>query len=550
MRGATVLLAGLAVLAAGCAGTLHHAASDAPVVSQAAIESHLRVLAGDAMEGRMTGTRGYDAAAAYVAGQFAQLGLAPAGTDGYLQRVPFAVAQIDVERSRMRLHRGGRARTLQWKQDWIAGADVLREHTQVKAGAVFVGYGVQAPELGHDDYAGLDVRGKIVVFLLGAPKTFPANPRAYYSSPAVKEATAAARGAVGAVTLRDAHGAQKYKWELVSNNAGRVPSMKWVAADGKAADYFPELRGTAVLSETAAAELFRGARQSHAEVLAANQAGAPLPGFALPGEVEIDKRATVSRIESPNVVGLLRGSDPALAAEHVVYTAHLDHLGVGNPVNGDAIYNGAWDNAMGVAMMLETARALAALPRKRSLLFIATVAEERFLQGSDYFAHYPTVPAAQLVANVNLDNPLLLSPLAEVVAYGGEHSTLGAAVDTAARAEGLRQAPDPLPDEVVFIRSDQFSFARAGVPGVFLKPGFKSADPAIDGGKRIEDHQRAHYHQPSDDLSRPVDWDAVVRFTRLNARVGQELANAAERPRWHPGNFYGERFGRGRPATP
>ena len=548
MRGAAAVL--VAVLAAGCAGTLHHAAGDGPAVSRAAIEAHLRFLAGDALEGRMTGTRGYDAAAAYVAGQFQQMGLAPAGTDGYLQPVPFAVAQIDAERSSLRLHRKGRARALQWKADWIAGADVLREHTHVKAGAVFVGYGVQAKDLGHDDYAGLDVRGKIVVFLLGAPKAFPANPRAYYSSPAVKEATAVAHGAVGALTLRDAHSAQKYKWELVSNNAGRVASMKWVGADGKAADYFPELRGTAVLSETAAAELFQGAPKSHAEVLAANQAGAPLTGFALRGEVEIDKRATVSRTVSPNVVGLLRGTDPALAAEHVVYTAHLDHLGVGAPVNGDAIYNGAWDNAMGVAMMLETARALAALPRKRSVLFIATVAEERFLQGSDYFAHYPTVPAAQLVANVNLDNPLLLFPLAEVVAYGGEHSTLGAAVDAAARAEGLRQAPDPLPDEVVFIRSDQFSFARAGVPGVFLKPGFASADPAIDGGKRIEDHQRTHYHQPSDDLSRPVDWDAVVRFTGLNARVGQELANAAERPRWHPGNFYGERFGRERAVTP
>jgi Zn-dependent M28 family amino/carboxypeptidase len=533
-------------LATGCAGALHPAATDPLPVSREAIEGHWRFLASDALEGRMTGTRGYDAAAEYVASQFRSMGLAPAGTDGYFQPVPFAVAQIDAERSRVRLHRRGRAHTLKWKQDWIAGADVLREHTQVRAGAVFVGYGVQAPDLGHDDYAGLDVRGKIVVHVLGAPKSFPANPRAYYSSPAVKEALAAAQGAIGTVTLRDAHSAQKYKWELVSNNAGRVASMKWVGADGKAADYFPELRGSMVLSETAAAALFQGAPKSHADVLAANAAGAPLTGFALPGEIEIDKRGTVSRQSSPNVVALLRGSDPALAAEHVVYTAHLDHLGTGAPVNGDAIYNGAWDNAMGVAMMLETARALAAVPRRRSLLFIATVAEERFLQGSDYFAHYPTVPAAQLVANINLDNPLLLFPLAEVVAYGGEHSTIGAAVEAAARAEGLRQAPDPLPDEVVFIRSDQFSFARAGVPGVFLKPGFASADPAIDGGKRIEDHQRAHYHQPSDDLSRSVDWDAVVRFTRVNARTGEILANADARPRWHPGNFFGDKFGKGR----
>lgn len=545
-RPAAAAVAAVLVTVAGCASAPPRERAATPIVAREAIEAHLRFLASDALEGRMTGTRGYDAAAEYVASQFRLMGLAPAGTEGYFQGVPFAVAQIDAQRSRVRLHRDGRPRALQWKQDWIAGADVLREHAQVRAGVVFVGYGVHAPELGHDDYAGLDVRGKVVVWLLGAPRGFPANPRAYYSSPAVKEAAAAAQGALGTITLRDAYSAQKYKWELVSNNAGRVASMKWVGADGQAADYFPGLRGSIVLSETAAAELFRGAPRSHAEVLAANQAGAPLTGFALPGEIEIERRGTVSRQSSPNVVGLLRGSDPVLADEHVVYTAHLDHLGIGAPVNGDAIYNGAWDNAMGVAMMLETARALAALPRRRSVLFLATVAEERFLQGSDYFAHYPTVPARQLVANINLDHPLLLFPLAEIVAFGGEHSTLGTAVDAAAQAEGLRQAPDPMPEEVAFIRSDQFSFARAGVPGVFLKPGFASADPAIDGRKRIEDHQRTHYHQPSDDLSRPIDWDAVVRFTRVNARIGAIVANAEARPSWHPGNFFGERFGKPR----
>jgi hypothetical protein len=499
----------------------------------------------------MTGTRGYDAAAEYVASQFRQIGLAPAGTDGYLQPVPYAVAQIVPERSRVRLHRGGRTRALAWKQDWIAGADVLREHTAVRAGAVFVGYGVHAPEQGHDDYAGVDLRGRIAVYLLGAPKALPANPRAYYSAPTVKEAAAAAHGAVGTIVLRNAHAAGRIPWERVANNAGRVPSMKWVGADGRAADYLPQLRGGIVLSEAAAADLFRGAPRSHAEVLAADAAGQPLPAFALAGEIEIDKRATLSRLASPNVLGVLRGSDPALAAEHVVFSAHLDHLGAGAPVNGDSIYNGAWDNAMGVAMLLETARALAAQPPpRRSILFAAFSGEERFLQGSDYFGHYPTVPARQMVAVVNLDNPLILFPLAEVVAYGGEHSTLGAVVEAAARAEGLRLAPDPQPDEVVFIRSDQFSFVRQGVPGVFLKPGFASSDPAIDGGRLIDEHQRTHYHQPSDDLSRPAEWESVLRFTRVNARIGRLLADAASRPRWHPGNFFGDTFAAAAPPAP
>lgn len=543
------LALGIAALVA-CAAAPPHGSADVAAISKQALEAHVRFLASDALEGRMTGTRGYAAAAEYVASQFRLMGLEPAGTAGYFQEVPYAAALIDADRSRVRVHRGGRSRTLAWKKDWIAGADVLREHAQVRAPAVFVGYGVQAPELGHDDYAGVDVRGKVVVFLLGAPKRFPANPRAHYSSTTAKEAVAAAHGAVGTIVLRDAHAAQKYRWDLVANNAGRVASMKWVAADGKAADYFTELRAGIVLSEDAAAKLFEGAPRSHAQILAANAAGEPVPSFALPGEIEIERRGSVSRQSAPNVLGVLRGSDPALAAEYVVYSAHLDHLGVGAPVNGDTIYNGAFDNAMGVAMLLETARAFAAMnPRpRRSILFAAFGAEERFLLGSDYFAHYPTVPVGQLVADINLDNPLVLFPLAEVVAFGAEHSTLGAAVDAAAQAEGLRQAPDPMPDEVVFIRSDQYSFVKQGVPSVFLRPGFASADPAIDGGKRIEDYQRTHYHQPSDDVTQPVDWDAAARFTRVNVRTGQVVAAADARPRWHAGNFFGELFGKDRAA--
>ena len=541
-----------AVALVGCAATPRHDEAALAAIAQGALEAHVRFLASDALEGRMTGTRGYATAAEYVASQFRLIGLEPAGTEGFFQPVPYAAAQIDAERSRVRLHRDGRSRTLVWKKDWIAGADVLREHVQARAPAVFVGYGVQAPELGHDDYAGLDVRGKLVVFLLGAPKGFAANPRAHYSSTVAKEAVAAAHGAIGTVVLRDAHSAQKYRWEHIANNAGRVASMKWVAADGKAADYLPELRASIVLSEDAAAKLFEGAPRSHADILAANRAGEPVPTFALRGEIEVDRRGTVSRQASPNVLAVLRGSDPALAAEHVVYSAHLDHLGVGAAVNGDTIYNGAFDNAMGVAMMLETARAFAAMnPRpRRSILFAAVGGEERFLLGSDYFVHYPTVPVRQLVANINLDNPLVLFPMAEVVAFGAEHSTLGAAVDAAARAEGLRQAPDPMPDEVVFIRSDQYSFVRQGVPSVFLRPGFASADPAIDGGQRIEEYQRTHYHQPSDDASQPVHWESAVRFTRVNVRAGRIVADAELPPRWHAGNFFGELFGKDRAAPP
>jgi hypothetical protein len=511
-----------------------------------ALQAHVRILASDALAGRMTGTPGYDAATEYVAARFHALGLEPAGTQGYLQPVPYAVATIDPARSRVRLHRAGRARTLAWKTDWIAGADVLREHSQVRAPVVFAGYGVQAPELGHDDYAGLDVRGKIVVTMLGAPKHFPAHARAHYTSPPAKEGVAAAHGAVGTIVLRNAHDARQYRWDLVAMNAGRIPSMKWVGADGRAADYFPELRGSIVLSEDAAAALFQGAPQDHAQLLAADASGTALPRFALPVEIEIERRGALSRLASPNVAAVLRGSDPALAAEHVAYTAHLDHLGVGAPVNDDAVYNGMYDNAMGVAVMLETARLLAAQRPRRSILFLATGGEERGLLGADYFAHYPTVPLARIVAAVNFDNPLMLFPLADVVAFGAEHSTLGATADAAARAEGLRLTPDPLPDEVRFVRSDQYAFVRQGVPALFLAPGTTARDAALDGTARVQEYRRAHYHKPSDDLAQPVDWSTAEAFTRLSARLGADVANADAPPRWLPGDFFGERFGRNR----
>lgn len=531
-----------AVALAGCAGS---AGRDAPDVAGMRLEAHLRFLASDALAGRMTGTPGYAAAAEYVASQLRLAGVEPAGTQDYFQPVPYAVAALDPPGSRMRVHRGGRARTLAWKADWIAGADVLREHARVRAPAVFVGYGVRAPDLGHDDYAGLDVRGKIVLIMLGAPRSFAVNPRAFYSTSVVKERTAVEQGAVGVVLMRNAYDAGRYPWDRIAHNAGRVPSMKWVSAEGQAADYFPELRGSALVSETAAAGLFEGATKSHGELLAADAAGTALAGFEMPGEIELERRGRVSRLASPNVVGVVRGSDPVLAREYVVYSAHLDHLGVGAPVDGDDIYNGAYDNALGIAMLLETARAFAAMnPRpRRSVLFVAVGGEERGLLGSDYFARHPTVPVRQMVANINLDMPLTLFPLADVVAFGSEHSTLGAVADAAARAEGLRLSPDPMPDEVVFIRSDQYSFVRQGVPSLFLTAGTTSLDPSIDGAAQVLEFRRTHYHKPSDDLTRPVHWASAEAFARVNVRIGRQVAAADAAPAWHPGNFFGELFG-------
>lgn len=492
----------------------------------------------------MTGTIGYDAAAEYVASQLRMAGLEPAGTKDYFQPVNYDSAVGDGEASRASLHRGAARKALAWKKDWVPYRRTVAARSQLRAPAVFVGYGITAPELGHDDYAGVDVRGKIAVMLLLAPKRFAANPRAYYAHYDHKLANALAHGAIGLVVIRDAHLVERFPWDTFVVNVGTVPNMRWAPPEGAAASGPADPQAEAMLSEGAAAALFEKAPQSHAQVLAADAAGAPVPRFDLGAELAFDIRTKPTRAVAPNVAGVLRGSDPALAAEYVVYSAHLDHLGVGKPVNGDAIYNGAYDNAMGVAMLLETARALAAGPRpRRSILFLAVGGEERGLLGSDYFARFPTVPIGRIVANVNLDMPLVLFPLADVVAFGAEHSTLGAVVEGAAKAEGLALAPDPVPDDVLFIKSDQYSFVRRGVPAVFLVSGFTSSDASVKGGELNQEFRRAHYHQPSDDLTRPVHWDSAVRFTRVNLRIGLGIANAAERPRWQPGNFFGERFG-------
>lgn len=253
--------------------------------------------------------------------------------------------------------------------------------------------------------------------------------------------------------------------------------------------------------------------------------------------------------QSANVVGVLEGTDPALKNEYVVISAHLDHVGKGAPIGGDAIYNGAFDNASGIAVMLEAARLLASSPVKprRSVIFLAVTAEESGLQGADYFVQHPTVPREAIVANINIDMPVALAPLADVTAFGAENSTLGAVVERAAAAEGVAVTPDSKPEEVIFVRSDQYAFVRAGIPALYIDEGMRSTDPTQDQAARVEAFRKERYHQPGDDLSQAIDWPSLAMLARLNARVITEVANDEARPAWHPGNFFGETFAK--PAT-
>ena len=443
-----------ALLAVSCGGNEDTAAPadssvDAPIPSDTAldaglstinrdrIEAHLLFLADDARQGRMTGSPEYDEAAAYVARQFEAMGLEPGGEDGgWFQAVPLLSRQLDEDSASLVFHQDGEANAQRFKEDFVMGGDYVRPETEVTAEVVFAGFGVHAPEMDYSDYDGIDVDGKVIAIFGGAPANFPHNERAYYSSSLAKSEEAVRRGAIGIVSLRSRVDQKRYSWERITQFVSGQPGMTWINLSGQAANYFPELRGGAIVNVPSAEDLFSSSPISFEDALDAADAGTPL-STPLGVEVTLARKTEHETISSPNVVGILRGSDPDLAAEYVVFTAHLDHVGVGEPVNGDSIYNGMYDNAMGSSILIETARAFVSMPEapRRSIIFIALTGEERGLIGSDYFAHYPTVPSDSMVANVNLDMPLFLYPLGDMIAFGAEHSSLGPVIEEAIAAE-------------------------------------------------------------------------------------------------------------------
>jgi hypothetical protein len=544
--GNSVFLVALLILGSGCARARpgeEGAASALPEVRPAALESHMRFLADDSLQGRGTGTTGYDLAARYVAERFSKLGLKPAGTDGYMQPVAFRRARA-VEGSSLMIDGPMGRRPLVLERDYVPLPDLLRPEAEVSASMVLVGFGVTAPDRGYDDYRTVDARGKIVVYLTGAPPSLPPTQRAHYATNRIKFQNAIRHGAVGVLSVRTRD--QTFPWDRFVRQA-RAGTLSWLNPRGEPGEVFPDLRGIARLSESGAEAIFEGAPQSHADVLAAAEKGTP-PAFDLPARAMIRTVTVHERLESPNVAGLLPGSDPRLRDEVVVFTAHLDHLGVGEPVQGDSIYNGALDNASGTAALLEVARGFTTLSKRprRSVLFLVVTAEERGLLGSDYFASHPTVPIDKIVANVNLDGLAILYPLRQIVPMGAEHSTLDATVQRAANRMGIELGPDPFPEEVFFVRSDQYSFVRRGVPSVFLFMGLKS-DSGVDAAAIFREWGRTRYHTPQDDLTQPMDLEAGARHAQLNFLVGLEIANADERPAWKSGDFFGRMFGQPRP---
>ena len=510
-----------------------------------AIRAHMRFLSDGALEGRAPDGRGYAIAAAYVAAQMEALGLQPAGGAGtYDQKVPMRKATLDEDATSLVLLRDGKEEALGLPDEFFASPDRQRLSSEVEAPVIFMGFGITAPELGHDDYRGIDARGKIVATVWGAPKRFEATERAHFSNNTVKQENAAKHGAVGYLAIMTPDDLERYRWEWLLPQS-RAGAMAWLDAQGFPNDTWPGLKAIARLNGQGAARLLRGAPKSAEEIYAAARAGAP-PVFDLPVTARVKVASRHAGFDSANVLGLLRGSDARLRDEQVVVSAHLDHLGLCPPVDGDAVCHGAYDNASGVATLLEIARAFAAMrtaPR-RSILFAVVTGEEKGLLGSDYLARHPAVPGT-VVANVNMDGAVgILYPLADIVALGAEHSTLERPVEEAARALGYALSPDPMPEESIFVRSDQYSFVRQGVPSVFIVDGRKSTRPGVDGLQFIRTWLTTLYHTPGDNMSQPFDFESAAKGARLNFLVAKGVAQADARPAWNQGDFFGAKFGR------
>jgi hypothetical protein len=506
---------------------------------QAALEAHVQFLASDAMRGREAGTHDYDIAAEYVAAQMLALGLKPGAGGSWLQPVGLA-SYKPAEKARWTLTRGGTAIPLQFGIDFINQGVATTPAFAAEGQIVFAGYGLIYPDGKRDDYRGLDVRGKIVAIYAGVPQGLPSEVAAHLGDDDQKARLAQARGAKAVIIVESLERRGEFPIEAMAPYYD-FERTTWIGPDGKAHILSPGAPVVGVVGQAGAEKLFAGSRIRWRDVLGAELRGARMPTGPLVGTLKVTAKTDVHSARSSNVVGLLEGSDPLLRNEYVVLSAHLDHIGVGEPEKGDAIYNGALDNATGIAAMLEVARAFQASgkPPRRSILFVAVTAEEKGLVGSSYFAAYPGLPAgSSLVADINLDMPILTYSMQDLVVLGGERSSLGETYAAAAAREGLKIVPDPAPEEMFFIRSDHYSFVQAGVPAVSVDAG-----PGGPGEAAQQDFLASHYHKPSDDLSLPIDWAAAAKFTRVNYGAARAIADADARPRWNKGDFFGAQFG-------
>ncbi|MBB3342466.1 M28 family peptidase [Luteimonas sp. RC10] len=543
------LLACLLVLLPGCGRDPVPAPAEAmPAAAAVAndtpagrrIEADVRTLADARMEGRFTGSAGYARAAEHVAARFAAIGLEPAGDDGgWQQRVPLLRASVERDGARLEVERGGRRIALRPFEQFLPLPDFAAPRSEATAPAVFVGQAIDAPELDHDDFRGVDLHGRIAVAFGGAPARFPGTQAAHYGSLRSKVEAVAARGAIALVLVHTAADEAGTPWAR-TRERGLQPAMRLRGDDGRAFDDGPPLRAMMVVSAAAADLVFADGPRTAAELADAARAGTAAP-FALPGTLTLAARTRIDTLEGHNVVGRLPGRDPALAGESVVHTAHLDHLGPG--ADGEGIHHGALDNALGVAIMLEAAQALKHNGRapRRSTVFAAVTGEEQGLLGATWLARRPPPAVGRPIANLNIDMPILTAPTRDIVAIGVEHSSLKGAVERAAAEVGVALSPDPFPEEATFVRSDQYAFVRSGVPALYLDAGVASANAGQDPRVAATWFLRNCYHRPCDNIELPIQYGDAARLARVSAAITRLVGDDDAPPQWNEGDVFGTR---------
>jgi hypothetical protein len=541
--------------------------------------AHVQFLADDTLEGRNVGTAGYDKAVEYVEGQFQAIGLkpigsaqgGPAGTTGFRQPVRLESRQLVPDQSKLTLVRDGKEEPLAIGQDASLSARGELDGS-TEAPMVFIGYGVSIPEAGWDDFKGLDLHGKIAVYVnafppvkvsdnvkshvntaderwlalkragaIGVATIAGPRPPAATPNPAAATPVAGRGGAAGAAAAAPA-GRGGAAGAGGGGRGGGVPQPVIDLFDRELNDSAGEIVAIS-LTPRGAAAILAGSGHTIEEFNQLVTDNKPLPRFALPGTLKAHAALKRDVIDSTNLAGVIEGSDPALKSEYVIMSAHLDHVGIGRAVNGDTIYNGAMDDASGIASVIETARLLKAsgVKTKRSVLFLAVTAEEKGELGSRYFAFRPTVPFGQIVADINLDMFLPLYALKVIEVQGLAESSLGESVRAAAKTLGVDVQTDREPEQNRFIRSDQYSFIRRGVPALAFKFGYEFGSPEETIRRNWV---RDVYHKPSDDTSQPVNLEGAALFDRVIMTLLQRVANDAARPTWNADSFF-KRF-----ATP
>ncbi len=492
---------------------------------------YVKVLAADNMEGRETGSPGLRKAAAYIVEQLKQDGIQPAGVNGFYQPVKLVSRQIDESGSSLALVREGKPEPLVLGQDAMFSTRVALA-PETNAPMVFVGYGLKVPEKNYDDFAGLDLKGKVAVMIAGSPAEMPSALASHYQSAAERYKTLRELGVVGVVSIPNP-ASMDIPWSRMTL-ARKRPSM--ALADPQ----LDETKGVGlvlIFNPADAEKLFQGSGHTFAELAALAKERKPLPQFPLSAVIDAKAKMIVAGVESDNVVGKYPGTDPTLKEQYVVLSSHMDHLGIGEPINGDALYNGAMDNASGCALNLDIANYLHRTHAKlaRSVLFVFVTAEEKGLLGSKYFASNPTVPKNSMIANINTDMFLPIFPLKVLTVYGLAESDLGDMVKEVADADEVTVQPDPEPLRNAFIRSDQYSFVRQGIPAVAMSVGYAPGSPEAATAKKWLTER---YHAPSDDLNQPVDFAAAGKFEDIVAGLTIKVANNAQKPEWKSDSFF------------